>query len=80
MRKGEKVCFTCGDSAPKKTKGAPFAKRFARWITFTFLASIALTGFSWFSDRTPPFSACLAASVILLFVKRTADQIAGQRS
>lgn len=73
LRKGEKVCFTCGNNTPKANRKA-LGKNFAGLITLAFFASLALTGASWFfSDRTPPFAACLACSVILLFVKRSAD-------
>lgn len=75
LRKGEKACFACGDNVPKKSAGKSAGKSFATLITLTFFASLALTAASWFfSDRTPPFTACLAASIILLFVKRSADQ------
>jgi hypothetical protein len=81
LRKGETVCFTCGDGAPKQRNRKPFAQRFSLLITLIFLASLALTVASFvFTDRTPPFTACLAASVILLFVKRSADQVAGKRT
>jgi len=74
LRKGEKVCFTCGNGTPKSNHKSSAGKSFAGLITLAFFASLALTGASWFfSDRTPPFAACLSCSVILLFVKRSAD-------
>jgi dolichol kinase len=73
MRPGENQCFTCGDRASKSQRKVA-GKSFAGLITLAFFASLALTCASWFfSDRTPPFTACLACSVILLFVKRSAD-------
>ena len=81
LRKGEKVCFGCGDSAPKRSRSKSLGRNFAALITLAFFASLALTGASWFfSDRTPPFAACLACSVILLFVKRSADQTAEKKT
>ncbi|HYL75570.1 MAG TPA: hypothetical protein VEU96_15260 [Bryobacteraceae bacterium] len=74
LRKGEKVCFTCGNGTPKSNHNSSMGKGFATLITLAFFASLALTAASFFfSDRTPPFIACLASSVILLFVKRSAD-------
>ena len=50
----------------------------ARWATFVsvaFFASLALTVASLFvADYTPPFIACVTASVVLLFLKRASDQ------
>ncbi len=80
LRKGETACFTCGDPAPGHKTKKPFAQQFALFITITFFASLLLTAASFFTDRTPPFTACLAASIILLFVKRSADQVAGRRT
>jgi hypothetical protein len=75
LRKSEKVCFTCGEGTPKSNhKSSSMGKGFATLITLAFFASLALTAASFFfSSRTPPFIACLACSVILLFVKRSAD-------
>ena len=80
MRPGEKACFTCGD-AVVKSKRKSAGKSFALLITLAFFASIALTCAAFFfSDRTPPFAACLACSVILLFVKRSADQTSERKT
>jgi uncharacterized membrane protein YjjP (DUF1212 family) len=50
----------------------------ARWATFVsvaFFASLALTIASLFAaDYTPPFIACITATVVLLFLKRSSDQ------
>lgn len=81
LRKGEKVCFTCGDGASKKAGGKSLGKGFATLITLAFFGSLGLTCASFFmADRTPPFTACLAASVILLFVKRSADVTSEKKS
>ena len=80
LRKGETVCFTCGDAAPGHHTPKSFAQNFALFITIVFFTSLLLTAASFFTDRTPPFTACLAASIILLFVKRSADQVAGKRT
>jgi uncharacterized membrane protein YjjP (DUF1212 family) len=49
--------------------------RWATFITIAFFASIALTIASLVaSDYTPPFVACITATVVLLFLKRASDQ------
>jgi len=75
LRKGENVCFTCGDGVSRKSRAnRSVGKSFATFITLAFFGSLGLTCASFFmADRTPPFTTCLAASVILLFVKRSAD-------
>ena len=80
LRKEEKACFTCGTGVSQETKNTPFAKRISSIMTLVLIGSVLLTGASFFSNRTPPFSACLASSIILLFVKRSADQFSTQRS
>jgi hypothetical protein len=78
---GEKKCYGCGERAPKREVGPSLRKRFAGLIGLALIASLALTGASlFFSDHTPPFAVCATASVVLIFVKRTADQLVGQRS
>jgi hypothetical protein len=74
MRAAEKVCFSCGDPIAKPVAKTSWGKRFAVVITILFFGSLALTAASFFMDKTPPFIACLASSIILLFVKRSADQ------
>ena len=80
LKQGETVCYACGDGVPKEASKNPWTKRFSLLITLAFLASLVLTGVSFFSNRTPPFSVCVAASVILLFVKRSADQLREKKS
>jgi FtsH-binding integral membrane protein len=67
---------------PKPVSKSNWNKKVSTLITLTFIASLVLTVASLtpFSDRTPPFTICLAVSVILLFVKRTADQLREKRT
>jgi len=77
----EKSCYACG-SAAVEIKGNG-GSRVAGILTALFVASLLLTVascFSFLSDRTPPFAACLASSVVLLFVRRSADQFTGKKS
>ena len=78
LKSQEKSCFGCGELVVeiKSNKG----KSFSSFISALFIASLLLTGASLFTDRTPPFAACSAASVVLLFVKRAADEFTSQES
>jgi hypothetical protein len=76
MKHGEKSCYVCGERGPKQARTNPSMR--ARWATFVsvaFFTSLALTIASLFvSDYTPPFIACITATVVLLFLKRASDQ------
>lgn len=80
LKPGETVCYACGDGVPKPPSQNPWTKRFSFVITLAFVASLVLTAASFFSSRTPPFAICVAVSVILLFVKRSADQLREKKS
>jgi hypothetical protein len=72
MQAKEKSCFGCGAAIVVDTKSKS-KQRFAGLITILFIASLVLTVASLFWDKTPPFVACGATSLILMFVKRSAD-------
>jgi hypothetical protein len=76
MKHDEKSCYVCGERGPKQGRKNPATR--ARWATFVsvaFFTSLALTIASLFaSDYTPPFIACITATVVLLFLKRASDQ------
>jgi hypothetical protein len=75
MTPKERVCYACGDPAPKQAGGPSMRARWATFVSVAFFASLALTVASLFvADYTPPFIACVTASVVLLFLKRASDQ------
>jgi len=79
LTKAETVCFSCGEAAPGQGKDKPAARnRFALVIKVVFFLSVALTGFSLFSDGKVPFPVCLAATVVLLFAKRSSEQLSNK--
>jgi MFS superfamily sulfate permease-like transporter len=81
LKSKEKSCYGCGTAAVEVKRNG--GNRFASFVTALFIASALLTVasmFAYFSDRTPPFSACLAATVVLMFVKRSADQFKTKES
>jgi hypothetical protein len=81
LKPGEKSCYGCGERAPKQKVGPSLRKRVDALLTVVFIGSLALTAASLvFSDHTPPFTGCLTASVVLLFVKRSSNQLAGPKS
>lgn len=74
VKEGETRCYACG-SQIKSDDGAKaaFAKKFATIIKLAFFGSAALTIASLFFEFTPSFMKCLTTTLILLFVKSSAD-------
>ena len=76
LKPEEIVCFTCGSSRkPKTTKATPM-QRCALAAKVMFILSGLMTVASLFFEATPSFTKCLAATIILLFVNRSAEQMA----
>jgi hypothetical protein len=75
MTAQEKSCYACGERTSKQSAGPSMRARWATFVRVAFFASLALTIASLFaSDYTPPFIACITATVVLLFLKRSSDQ------
>jgi hypothetical protein len=75
LKPDETVCFTCGSMRQMKSPGASALQRFAVAVKIGFIASGVLTVVSLFWDATPSFLKCLATTMILLFVNRSAEQM-----
>ncbi len=73
LTKAETVCYTCGEKtgAAEKTKGAGFSTV----ASIVFYISLGLTGLSIFTNFAPPLSVCIPITLVLLFVKSSADQL-----
>lgn len=73
LTRAETVCYTCGEKtgAGEKPKGGGFDKI----ASIFFYISLGLTVVSIFSNYAPPLSVCLPVTVILLFVKSSANQL-----
>jgi hypothetical protein len=75
MTPKEKECYACGERSPKSGTSPSMRARWATFVSVAFFASLALTVASLFvADYTPPFIACITATVVLLFLKRSSDQ------
>jgi hypothetical protein len=76
LRSDEAACYICGTVVPVETSAAVMKQRFRAGVKFGFYGSAVLTVASLFvSDYTPSFVKCLTATVILLLVKSSADQM-----
>ena len=75
LKKGETSCYLCGSAVPQAQAKSPFRERFRTMVKLAFFASAGLTVASLFTDLAPSFVKCFASTVILLFVKKSADQM-----
>jgi hypothetical protein len=84
LTKSDSVCYSCGDPAPKWAKKSTIPKRYPKRHSLvsnlTFLASLALTGYSLLAPEKPPLTVSLAASGFLLLVKLIVDWTARTRA
>jgi len=70
---GEAVCIQCG-TAPEPINPPPTWKdRFRTGVKIGFIFAAVLTVASLFTDWVPSFTKCAVATVILFFVKNSAD-------
>jgi hypothetical protein len=76
MTKAETVCFSCGE---KTGLGATTTKvsrsGFNLVVSVVFYLSLGLTVLSLFSNYAPPLAVCIPMTLVLMFVKSSADQI-----
>ena len=75
LKKEEAQCYACGAAQDKDNAAANFRRKFAFLIKVAFFASAGLTVASLFLDATPSFVKCAAVTLVLLFVKNSADQM-----
>lgn len=75
LRADEPTCYACNAPAPVDPSKHNNRQRFASILTILFFLSLALVVCSVFTDLTPPFSVCVAVSVILMLVRSSARQM-----
>ena len=80
LKVNERTCFGCGATVDGYTPHSAFGERFAWTMKVIFFASLTLTVTSLFTDKTPPFSICLIASLIMLLVMSSATKMLEQGS
>ena len=73
LTKAESTCYTCGTKLAEdksKSKGG-----FSTVASGMFYLSLGLTVLSIFTSFAPPLAVCIPITLILLFVKSSADQL-----
>ena len=73
------ACVNCGESvAPVKTK-PDFRKKFGKLVTVLFILSAVLTVVALFTHFVGSFVTCLATTIVLLMVKKSADEMSSSQ-
>ena len=72
LAKNEKVCFSCGTKTDHEA--GPTKIGFHTLVAVFFYMCLGLTILSIFTSFGPKLSLCVPVTVILLFVKSSADQ------
>jgi hypothetical protein len=76
MTKSETVCYSCGDKTGLVATGAKASRSgFTLVVSAVFYLSIGLTGVSIFTSFGPPLAVCVPITLVLMFVKSSADQL-----
>lgn len=79
IKKGETACFLCGTPVQLERNAVTMKDRFRTGVKYAFFLSGILTVASLFTDYAPPFIKCFLATLILLLVKNSADQMTETR-
>jgi len=75
LAKSDAACINCGEIVnPVKTK-PDFRKQFGKVVTGLFILSAALTVVALFTNYMGSFVTCLATTIVLLMVKKSADEM-----
>jgi hypothetical protein len=76
LKADESACFMCGSARKPKIQKPSMVVRCATVVKVLFILSGVLTVASLFFSVTPSFLKCLATTIILMFVNRSADAMA----
>jgi len=80
VAKGDVNCINCGDlvNAPAKSK-TNFRHHFGKIVTGMFILSSALTVVALFTSYVGSFMTLLATTIVLLMVKKSADEMSSSQ-
>jgi hypothetical protein len=79
LAKSDVSCINCGELArPVKTK-TDFRQHFGKVVTALFILSAILTVVALFTNYVGSFMTCLGATIVLLMVKKSADEMSSSQ-
>jgi hypothetical protein len=75
LAKTDEACINCGESVKAAAPKNGLKKRFGTIVTVLFILSSALTVVALFTSYVGSFMTCLGATIVLLMVKKSADEM-----
>lgn len=75
LTREEVVCGGCGTQVTSDKKAPGMGETLSKAVNILFYASLVMTAASLFLPNTPPISHCIVITAVLLFMKRSADQM-----
>ena len=75
MAKTDLSCINCGELIHVTEPKSNLKKRFGKVVTILFVISSALTLVALFTSYVGSFMTCLGATIVLLMVKKSADEM-----
>ena len=75
MAKTDVSCINCGELIHVTAPKSNLKKRFGKVVTVLFIISSALTLVALFTSYVGSFMTCLGATIVLLMVKKSADEM-----
>jgi hypothetical protein len=76
VAKSDVTCVNCGDPVNRPVKAkANLRQHFGKIVTGLFILSAALSVVALFTNYVGSFITCLAVTIVLLMVKKSADEM-----
>jgi len=75
LAKTDLSCINCGELIHVTEPKSNLKKRFGKVVTILFVISSALTLVALFTSYVGSFMTCLGATIVLLMVKKSADEM-----
>ena len=75
LAKTDVACVHCGDLVNPVKRKTAFRGRFGKLVTVLFILSAVLSVVALFTNYVGSFVTCLAATIVLLMVKKSADEM-----
>jgi hypothetical protein len=79
IAKSDVNCVNCGDLVGPVKPKTDFRKHFGKIVTVLFILSAALTVVALFTNYVGSFITLLAATIALLMVKKSADEMSSSQ-
>ena len=80
VAKGDVNCINCGDLVNSPVESKPnFRQHFGKIVTGLFILSAALTVVALFTNYVGSFITLLATTIVLLMVKKSADEMSSSQ-